>query len=183
VNNIVFVTGAPASGKSTIARRIAEYFPKSLHLQVDHLRDMMVKGVELPDHDWNDEATRQFQRARSTAIYMSKLYASEGVDVVIDDVCVPADFPSYYQSLFDDPAVRRVLLLPTQAALLERMQKRAGPFDSFLAGVLPWLYSYLEPMPKEGWIVLDTSDWTIERTVEEILRRIGVLTDESQSTS
>lgn len=183
MNNIVFVTGAPASGKSTIARRIAEYFPKSVHIQVDHLREMMVKGAELPDHDWTDEATRQFQRARYTASYMAKLYAGEGVDVVIDDVCVPDDFPNYYTSLFDDPAVHRVLLMPTQAALLDRMQKRAGPFDKFLADFLPWFYSYLEPMSKEGWIVLDTSDWTIERTVEEILRRIGVLTGESQFNS
>jgi hypothetical protein len=28
-------------------------------------------------------------------------------------------------------------------------------------------------MPKEGWIVLDSSDWTIEQTVQEVLVQIG----------
>ena len=87
MNKIVFITGAPGSGKTTVSRLIAEHFTKSLHIQVDHLREMMVKDIELPDHDWIDEATRQFQWARSTAIYMAQLYARDGVDVVIDDMC------------------------------------------------------------------------------------------------
>ena len=181
MNMIVFITGAPASGKSTIARKVAEYFPKSLHIQVDQLREMMVNGVEMPDHDWTDEATRQFQRARSTAIYMAKLYAREGVEVVIDDACVPDNFPDYYESLFADSGVHRVLLMPTPDALIERMEKRAGPFDKFLVNVIPWLYSYLGPMPKTGWIVLDSSNWTIEKTVAEVLLRIGASTKESSA--
>lgn len=183
MNTIVFVTGAPASGKSTLARRIAVHFPKSLHIQVDHFREMMVKGVELPDHGWTDEASRQFQWARSTAIYMAKLYAGKGVGVVIDDVCVPPEFVDHYASLFSDSAVHRVLLMPTSTSLIERMHKRAGPYDKFFSDLVPWFYSFLEPMPKAGWIVLDTSDWTIEKTVDEVLHRIGALTDESHGVS
>ena len=172
MNKIVFITGAPASGKSTIARKVAEHFPKSIHIQVDQLREMMVNGAEMPDHGWTDEAALQFQRARSTATYMATLYAAAGVDVFIDDVCVPDNFPDYYKSLFTDNAVHRVLLMPTSDALVQRMEKRAGPFDKFLINLVPWFYSYLEPMPKTGWIVLDSSDWTIEQTVDELLDRI-----------
>jgi predicted kinase len=175
MTSIVFVTGPACSGKSTIAHLLAKQFPKSLHLQVDHLRDMMVNGNELPQgQTWNEETTRQFQRARSTATYMAQLYAREGVDVIIDDVCVPPEFADHYQQLFQDRAVHRVLLLPRQDVLIDRMQKRAGPYDKFLIEFVPWFYSYLDPMPKEGWIVLDTSDWTIEQTVQEVLIQIGV---------
>lgn len=173
MNKIVFITGAPASGKSTVAKLVAEHFDKSLHIMVDHLREMMVKGVEMPGGEWNDEISRQFQWARSTAIYMAKLYAGEGVAAIIDDVCVPNEFADHYKTLFDDPTVYKVLLLPTSSALIERIKKRNGPFDEFLIDAVPWLYSYLEPMPKEGWIVLDSSDWTIEQTVQEVLKRIG----------
>ena len=161
---------------SLLNRQVAEHFPKSIHIQVDQLREMMVSGAEMPDHAWTDEATRQFQRARSTAAYMARLYAEEGVDVVIDDVCVPDNFPDYYKSLFTDDAVRRVLLMPTREALVKRMEKRAGPFDKFLVNFIPWFYSYLEPMSKTGWIVLDSSDWTIEQTVDELLDRIHTST-------
>lgn len=177
MTQIIFVTGAPGSGKSTIARRLAEHFPKSLHLQVDQLREMMVKGVELPDpgKGWNDEISRQFQWARSTAIYMAQLYAHAGVTVIIDDVCVPAEFADHYQTLFQEPNVQRVLLLPRPSAVIEQMQQRAGPYDQFLIELVPMFYSYLEPMPKAGWLVLDSSDWTIDHTVEEALRELGVM--------
>jgi predicted kinase len=175
MNHIIFITGAAASGKSSVARLLAKQFPKSLHLQVDHLREMMVNGVDLPrGQEWSDETTRQFQWARSAASYMSQLYANEGVDVIIDDVCFPPEFAEQYRVLFQNSAVHRILLLPRPEALVERMQKRAGPYDKFLIELIPWVYSYLDPMPKAGWIVLDSSNWTIKQTVQEVLRRIGV---------
>ena len=86
LHKIVLITGAPGSGKSTIARLLTQHFSKSLHLQVDQLREMMVNGIELPGGSWTDEATKQFHWARNTAIFMAQSYANQGVDVVIDDV-------------------------------------------------------------------------------------------------
>ncbi len=173
MNKIVLITGAPGAGKSTISSRLAQHFPKSLHLQVDHLREMMVNGMEVPIRGWTEEINQQFQWARTTAIYMAQLYASQGVDVIIDDVSVPAEFVDHYASLFTNPAVHRVLLLPNIAALLARIEKRAGPFDQVLTDTIPWFYSYLEPMPKAGWIVLESGEWTIDQTVDEVLARIA----------
>jgi gluconate kinase len=174
MQNIVFITGAAGSGKSTIGRRVAEHFPRSLYLPVDHLREMMVNGIALPDgRGWTDEAIQQFQWARSTAIYMAQLYASQGVAVVIDDVCVPAMFVDHYAPLFENPAVHRVLLLPTAAALGERLKQRGGPYDHILVDFIPEVYRDLERMPKAGWSVLDSGGWTIEQTVQEVLSRVG----------
>jgi predicted kinase len=175
LNKIVLITGHAGSGKSTVSRLVAEHFSKSMHLQVDQLREMMVKGVAVPGDEWTKEAYEQFQRARSTVIYMAQLYASQGVDVVIDDVCVPPNFVEQYAALFAIPAVHRVLLFPKAPALIERIKKRAGPWDHLLINYVPEIYSYLEPMPKDGWIVLDSGEWTIEHTVHEVLSSIGAL--------
>ena len=40
---------------------------------------------------------------------MAQLYASQGVDVIIDDVCVPAEFAADYASLFNDARAYKVL--------------------------------------------------------------------------
>jgi len=74
---------------------------------------MMVKGVALPDAGFTEEANRQFQLARTTTIYMAKLYADQGLFVVIDDVSVPEIFQDHYKGLWGDPGVERVLLLPS----------------------------------------------------------------------
>ena len=177
MNNIVLITGMAGSGKSTVGRLVAEHFSKSLLLQVDQLRGMMVKGMDVPGNGFTEETYQQFQWARSTAIYMAGLYASQDVDVVIDDVCVPPNFVEQYAALFKIPGVHRVLLYPSAPALIERIKKRAGPWDHILVDEIPMIYSYLERMPKDGWIVLDSGEWTIEQTVHEVLANIGAVPD------
>ena len=173
MNKIVLITGFAGSGKSTVGRLVAEHFSKSMHIKVDDLREMMVKGIEPPGEEITQEAYRQFQWARNTVIYMAQLYASQGVDIVIDDVCSPPNFAEQYAELFKNPLVHRVLLFPKAPTLIERMKKRAGPWDPILVDAVPMVYSYLEPMPKDGWIVLASGDWTIEQTVQEILSKIS----------
>lgn len=176
ISNMIFITGMSGSGKSTISRRVAEHFPQALHTDVDKLRDMMVTGRAKPGSrpDIVTEAwVKQLQLARATASYMANLCASQGVDVVIDDFCWPSNFPEYYAALFENLAVHRILLLPTQSALAERIIKRGGPFADVFVKNTPYVYSYLDPMPKDGWIVLDSNDWTVEQTVHEVLARIG----------
>jgi deoxyadenosine/deoxycytidine kinase len=171
MNKIIFITGMAGAGKSTVGRLIAKHFPKSLFIQVDELREKMVSGYAIPEHGvFTEEVMQQFQMARFTAIYMAQLYASQGVDVVIDDVCVPNNFIEQYAELFANPQVQRILLYPDASRVIERITKRGGPMEHMQ--YVPVIYDFLETMPKDGWIVLDSSKWTIEQTVKEVLSNI-----------
>lgn len=181
MNNIIFITGMAGSGKSTVGRLVAEHFPKSLFIQVDELRHKVVKGYAIPEGDFTEEIIQQFKLARSTAIYMAHLYANQGVDVVIDDVCVPATFVEQYAALFEIPEVHRVLLYPKASVVIERLKQRGELWDDILISSVPKIYSYLDPMQKDGWIVLDSSKWTIEQTVNEVLANIGPVPGNIQS--
>ena len=171
MNNIIFITGMAGAGKSTVGRLVARHFQKCLFIQVDELREKMVKGYAIPeDGIFTEEVIQQFQMARSTAIYMARLYAGHGVNVVIDDVCVPPNFVEQYAALFEIPEVHRVLLYPKADVVIERIKQRGGPFEHIK--YVPVIYCYLDTMSKAGWIVLDSSEWTIEQTVIEVLSNI-----------
>ena len=173
MNNIIFITGMAGAGKSTVGRLVARHFPKCLFIQVDELREKMVKGYARPEGGvFTQEVMQQFQMARSTAIYMARLYAGQGVDVVIDDVCAPPNFVEQYAALFEIPEVQRVLLYPKAAVVIERIKERGGPLEHIK--YVPVIYNFLDAMPKDGWVVLDSSEWTIERTANELLSNIGV---------
>lgn len=171
MNNIVFITGMAGAGKSTIGRLVARHFPKSIFIQVDELREKMVKGYARPEAGvFTEEVMQQFQMARSTATYMARLYAEQGVDVVIDDVCVPSNFVEQYAALFEIPEVQRILLYPKAEVVIERIKQRGGPLEHI--PYVPVIYTFLDSMPKEGWIVLDSSEWTVEQTVNEVLSSV-----------
>lgn len=171
MSNIIFITGMAGAGKSTVGRQVARQFSKCLFIQVDELREKMVKGYAIPqDGVFTEEVIGQFQMARSTAIYMARLYADQGVDVVIDDVCVPPNFVEQYAALFESPEVHRVLLYPKAPVVIERIKQRGGPLEHI--PYVPVIYNFLDSMPKDGWIVLDSSEWTIEQTVNEVLSHI-----------
>ncbi len=136
----------------------------------------MVKGYARPENGvFTEEVIQQFQIARSTAIYMARLYANHGVDVVIDDVCVPFNFVEQYATLFEMTSVYRVLLYPKADIVVERIKKRGGPLEHI--NHVPTIYNFLDSMPKDSWIVLDSSDWTIEQTVNAVLSNIPSIHD------
>lgn len=179
MNKIIFITGASGAGKTTIGRRIAEHYPKSLHLELDVLRRSIVNGLVVPSSTWTDDLTKQTQLSRTAACKMAKLYSANGYDVVVDDVCVPECFADQFTELFNHDAadsitVYKVLLMPQRTVVNERVRQRGGPYAQlFIEHGTPWIYSYIEPMPKAGWIVIDSSNLTIEQTAEAVLQRIN----------
>ena len=94
--------------------------------------------------------------------------------MVIDDVCVPELFAEHYKTLFAAPYVYPILLVPSVEALTERITERGGPYvEFFVDQAIPYVATLIEAMPKEGWTVLDTSEWTIEQTADEVLNSLA----------
>src|SRR5215470_10717274 len=74
---VIILTGAPASGKSTVAERLASCLDRAAHIQVDFFRKM-VKGGYASPHHWNDEVDRQYRIARTSAAQTARNLAAAG---------------------------------------------------------------------------------------------------------
>lgn len=165
---MILIAGLPGAGKTTVARRLAERFARSVHLQVDELRKMMVRGHISPADaaGWSDALAQQFLMESEAAAATAAVYARHGVAVVLDDVALPPLLSRCYANV---ATLHKVLLMPSLATLLARLQQRQDLYDATFASAAPALHAMLASRIKNGWTVLDSSDWDAERTVAEIL--------------
>lgn len=151
---------------------MAEKFSSGVHLQVDTIRESMVSGFASPG-EFNSEAIQQFRLARKVAKDWAITYADESISVVIDDVCIPESFTQHYSELGDHPNVTRVLLNPSRDVLIERITQRGGPFVEFFVNQgVDVVLGLIDAMPKQGWLVVDSSNLSIEQTLRAITEHL-----------
>jgi predicted kinase len=75
MSRLVLINGAPASGKSTLARRFAEDHPLTLVLDIDVVRGLLGRWLETPGNAG--------MIARRMALRMAAVQFEDGRDVVV----------------------------------------------------------------------------------------------------
>jgi chloramphenicol 3-O-phosphotransferase len=168
---LVLISGLPGAGKSSVARRVAESFSLSLHLRVDELRAMMVRGHLAPDqvHGWDDRVGKQLVMESLAATTLAAFYRTQGVTVILDDVAIPPVFSVCYPQ---QPGLHKVLLLPSLETTLQRLAGRGAIYDATFTAAAPQLHAILTSLDKTGWTVFDSSAWSVEETSERVIASI-----------
>lgn len=172
---LFLMIGPPAVGKSSTSKALAAKFDRSIHIPVDDIRTMVVSGLVLPGLDWIPELVQQVTLARESAIQIALRYQQAGYAVVIDDFFDPNRLREY-QVLLEAPHSHKFILFPKQETAHARNFQRAadaqgrGYIDQGIHTVYQQLNLVIESLRAEGWIVVDTTDLSIEETVQQILR-------------
>jgi adenylylsulfate kinase-like enzyme len=171
---IFLIMGTPASGKSTIAKALMQRFERGLHIPVDDLRHLVVAGLSDMAFEIPPETFRQLRLAREAASVMARMYSDEGFAVAIDDFWLGENPDEDYNRKISR-RVTRVLLLPKLETTLKRLYARnpdEGSFKLILESAVRSLQTGIETHPKTGWLVIDSSDLSVEQTVDLILERV-----------
>ena len=173
---VILVTGIQAAGKSTIAQALAERLDPSVHVRGDLFRRMVVRGrVEMAAVHPPAEAVRQLRLRYQLAAATADGYADAGFTAVLQDIIIGSYLTEVVASLRTRPLY--VVVLAPRADVVQRREdfrhaergKTAyQPGDQSVAE----LDALFRAQTARIGMWLDTSDQTVEQTVDEVLARM-----------
>ncbi len=162
------ISGVSASGKSTVARLLAERFECGVCVPGDAIRAMIASGRVDMRPDAAAEALRQLALRYAGALAVADVFLNGGFDVVVEDVIIGPILRDFL-GLVPVPEFHLVFLDPDAAAIERRERER----DRIAYGPGRWSVGGLQAVLREETdrigLWLDTTRQSAEQTVEAIL--------------
>ena len=163
---VILVSGIPGTGKSTVARALAQRFERGVHIEGDVLQLMIASGGEWPGAEISPEAGRQMDLRLQNACLLACSFAEAGFSVVVDDVLIGFRLDDY-RRLLSGLDLYFVLLLPDLESV---RQRNAGRPNKNVFEAWKSLDAEVRRTPQTG-LWLDTTSMSEAETVEVIARR------------
>lgn len=168
------ITGAQASGKSTVAELLAREFEPSAHVRGGQFYRWAVRGwVHFDDPERQSDARRLLDLRYRLSSSVADQYAAEGFTTFVQDNIYGADVERWLGSIAARP-LHLVVLRPSLAAVQAREAARQSATGrvAYRGGFTPAENdAHLATTPRDLGLWLDTSSQTPEATAHEILAR------------
>lgn len=166
---VIVISGISAAGKSTVAQALAERLPRSAHVRGDTFRRMIVNGQEHMTAEAPPEAVAQLRLRYELAATAADAYVGAGFTAVVQDILIGEHLAEITELIKSRP-LAVVVLVPDPEAVARREEERAktGYGPNWQPGAMDKILR--DSTPRIG-LWLDTSEQTVDETVDEILKR------------
>ncbi|GGK99885.1 AAA family ATPase [Nocardia jinanensis] len=163
---VYLITGIQAAGKSTVAQALAERLPRSAHVRGDAFRRFVVNGRAEMSAQPTPAALEQLRLRHRLAAATADEYAHAGFTAILQDVVLGEFLPWTIERIRTDPLYVVVLAPHSEAVAAREAGRDKNAYGEFSVSTLDTVLR--ETTPRLGtW--LDTSDLTVDETVEAIL--------------
>lgn len=162
---VIWLTGIPSSGKSTIARALAQQLKKQ-SVKVQILESDELRKVLTPDPKYTEEERNWFYEVIS---WLAWLLYKNGVNVIIDATAHKASYRRRARDLIGKDFIEIYVRCPLNVAI---KRDTKGLYKLALKGIIKTLPGIQVPYeePKAPEIIVDTSMESLDRIVNKILQ-------------
>lgn len=166
---LVIIRGAPASGKTTIAKKLRDFKNKIVWLKVDNFKDFFSENASLEEQKFVDKC----------ALTTLKYLLDEGFSVVMEKIFFdPFIIPLAVEEARKRNIVAKVFQIKCSLKVLQERDKnrpgiKEGCRKPLGDKVIERIYNQLEKTYYPGAIKLDTEKLAINQCLEVIKRSVG----------
>jgi hypothetical protein len=168
------VTGAQASGKSTVADLLARRFERGVHVRGGQFYRWAVRGwVHVGESGQGDEVRRLLELRYRLSSLVADEYTAAGFTAVVQDNIYGPDVEAWLGRITARPR-HLVVLRPSVAVVEQRDDQRRQHLGkvAYRGGFTPAENdAHVSATRRDLGLWLDTSEQTPEETVDEILVR------------
>lgn len=167
---IIWITGPPASGKSTLCEAILKEFDLGFHLRVDDLRTWVASGLA-ESVPWTNETERQFQIAEAAACDIAGRYQDGGFAVAVDHCRnLPTLERAISLNLLNRRLVKVCLMPDLETNWMRNATRTNKPFGpELLVETIAYTNTNYRNEIPSGWLVIDNTECSVAETVSIVL--------------
>ena len=162
---IVILSGSPGTGKTTIARILAENsaYEKAVHIEVDDFWQFIRKGYIVP---WLDDSVNQNDTVMDAVAASAQIYSESGYEVFVAGTIGPWFVELWLEMAQKGIDVRYIILRPSEDATIlratERVQREIFPLNAEIVKDVRSSFTALGIYESN---VVDTTSQTVEESV------------------
>jgi chloramphenicol 3-O-phosphotransferase len=161
------ISGTQGAGKSTVAQVLAGRFERGAWVSADLLHKMIVAGGRWPEGaEMSADAEKQLALRLKHACWLGRSFVAAGISAVVDDIIIGERLDALLYQLAGTRFMF-VMLRPS----LEVVRQRETGRGTALWQQWAWLDDVIEHQTQRLGLWLDTSDLTVDETVDAILAR------------